>query len=288
MRIDKKKAGMTLPELLVVLTIVALLSAVAIPAFVQLGAFSRDELNRSARTVMTLLKAAQQYAITYNVRTAVVYGLDNYQPVPNPNTPGNLLNPIADSVTGANARVFATAAMMYELPATSPFGGSYVFTPRGQGEFATIDGGMVILLSDALTDTVYYDRTEPRFDPTPPELNKPHPLGELGIKPIGVYLDGTAPFTPDPNDTEAPELFPAHVFLPTGALEIPDGAPVKERYAIQIAPIPSEDPDARLLLPEANSLVYQDQDANVIVNNLLYIPIEIFRSTGRVRIGDRA
>lgn len=54
------------------------------------------------------------------------------------------------------------------------------------------------------------------------------------------------------------------------------GAPVKERYAIQIAPIPSEDPDARLLLPEANSLVYQDQDVRscATVNNLLYIPIE--------------
>lgn len=278
---------MTLPELLVVLTIVAMLSAVAIPAFVQLGAFSRDELNRSARTVMTLLKAAQQYAITYNVRTAVVYGLDNYQPVPTPNTPDNMLNPITDSVTGGAARVFATAALMYELPSTSQFGGSFVNAPRGQGEFATIDGGMVILLRDPETGDVFYDRMEPRFDPTLPVANKPHPLGHLGIGQVNVYLDGSAPFTPDPDDTEPPEPFPAHVFLPTGALQIPAGSEVKERYVISIAPVPSEDPTVRLKDAESNSLFVQLPD-NTVVNNLLYLPIEIFRSTGRVRIGDRA
>lgn len=281
---------MTLPELLVVLTIVAIMSAVAVPAFIQLGAFSRDELNRSARTVMTLLKAAQQYAITYNVRTAVVYGLDNYQPVPASNTPDNYRSPIADSVDGATVRVFMTAALMYQLPASSRFAGNYVFAPRREGEFNVIDGGMVIFLRDPNAGELYYRSDLPRFQHfEPTDTSGVDRLYKLGLSNINVYLDGSAPFTPTTaDDSEAPEPFPAHVFLPSGALEVPTGnqSEIKERYVLQIGPIPSESTQVRLKDPDQLRFsILQDQK---LVNNLQYIPIEVFRSTGRIRIGERS
>lgn len=266
-RFHSAQAGLTLPELLVVLTIVALLSAVAIPAFVQLNAYSRDELNRGARSTLSLIKAAQQYARTYNVRTAVVYGLDNYVPPPIPNDPANRPNPLSDSATGNAARAFTTAAIMYELR-EGDFRGAFVYAPRREGEFAPIDGGMAVFTTDPETGDPLYTDLGPRFNPEP--LNG---LAGLGMRAVNVYLDGTGPYTPGNAADDTPEPFPAHVFLPSGALD----ASGRERYVIQVGPLPSADVTARLV----------DAAGLPVPGNLVHVPVEIFRSTGRVRIGDR-
>ncbi len=70
---SKSEQGLTLIELIVVLAIVATLSALAIPGLARLGAFSNDSLPRASRELFEMLSAARIYATTWNVRTAVVY-----------------------------------------------------------------------------------------------------------------------------------------------------------------------------------------------------------------------
>ncbi|HNR35770.1 MAG TPA: prepilin-type N-terminal cleavage/methylation domain-containing protein, partial [Candidatus Hydrogenedentes bacterium] len=69
------RPGMTMIELIVVLAILALMSAIAIPTFARLGYFSRNDLQATARELHSMLKAAKIYAATYRVNTAVAYSL---------------------------------------------------------------------------------------------------------------------------------------------------------------------------------------------------------------------
>ena len=73
----ESRAGFTLVEILVVLAIVAVVSAIAIPGLAKMGAFSRDEFTRATQEVNSVLRAAQLYATTYNENTAVVYSMDH-------------------------------------------------------------------------------------------------------------------------------------------------------------------------------------------------------------------
>lgn len=67
--------GVTLVEMLIVITIVVILTATALPAFIRMGAFGRDALTASTRTVHGMLSTARVYAATYRVDTAVYYVL---------------------------------------------------------------------------------------------------------------------------------------------------------------------------------------------------------------------
>lgn len=70
-------AAFTLVELIVVLAIIALMAAVAIPSFSRMGLFSHNRLDSSTRSLYSMLSAARVYAITYRVCTAVAYDYDN-------------------------------------------------------------------------------------------------------------------------------------------------------------------------------------------------------------------
>ncbi len=66
-------AGLSLVELLVVLGIIGLISAVLVPFAVRNGWFTASKSAFAARELFTMLKAASVYAGTYNVDTAVAY-----------------------------------------------------------------------------------------------------------------------------------------------------------------------------------------------------------------------
>ena len=61
--------------MLVVMAIIVIMSAIAIPTLVRSGALSRDEMGASARTLLNMLRAGRVYSATFRTDTAVVYFL---------------------------------------------------------------------------------------------------------------------------------------------------------------------------------------------------------------------
>lgn len=68
-----RESAMTLVELLVVVTIIALVAAIAVPTFARVGAFQRNSVYKTARQLHGLLYAAKVHAATHRVDTAVAY-----------------------------------------------------------------------------------------------------------------------------------------------------------------------------------------------------------------------
>lgn len=269
-----RRSGLTLSELLVVLSIISVMAVVAIPTFARLGVFSRNELNNTARTVHSMLKAARIYASTYRVNTAVVYTMDNWVDPNNPLASAAIPAPVMDSVTGEMVRVLRAAALVYALPKT-PFGkeyptevtaGDYVFMSPMDAFREEFPGGMTIPLlelqgEDALSVV--------------PAGNISYPIGDmpaLGLRRIRVWLRGGPYNAAEYQDSDAWAYMPAHVFKPTGEL---DTISARERHVLLVAPSPDASPDVRLVNPEGGRSL----------SNLMHIPIELFRATGRVRIG---
>ncbi len=269
-----RRGGFTMIELLVAMTIFVLLAALAIPTFANLGVFSRNELQNTARELHSLLGAARIYSSTYRVDTAVVYSLDNFVSAELPNV-GPLAEPVIDSVTNDTVRVIRAAAIMYQLR-EGPFQDYYVPVPRKQGDFKAFPGGMVVLLSDPDTLVPVYTSFEPRYNEDPG-------VNALGMNhTVEAILDG-GPFAlpGDPAfDNPVTAFFPAHLFTPAGQLDDGDGD--MERYRILVAPSPDEDIDNRLI--DLNDYrLSVDLDGNP-VRNVLGIEIEIYRATGRIKV----
>lgn len=312
----ESRAGFTLVEIMVVLAIVALVSAIAIPGLAKLGAFSRDEFKRATQEVNSVLRAAQLYATTYNVSTAVVYSMDNYSvdeafgadttptPPKESDPPAedelagdpaiSITNPIVDSLTGVPVRQIEAAAIMYMLPSTMGplLSGRYVPIPGDLGEFRPLPQGMAISLQSPDPEDV--DITNPsnpvygslytEFDwsnyRSTATINR---VGDMGMNKITAVLGDLSNY--------AIENFPAHIFKNSGRLDAPQfvfecgtGADCRrERYSLFIAPTADRPLDERLVQPENSNLTYTDSDGNV-QTNMRYREIHIFKSTGRIAI----
>ncbi|MBL7645330.1 MAG: prepilin-type N-terminal cleavage/methylation domain-containing protein [Candidatus Hydrogenedentes bacterium] len=251
----ESRAGFTLVEVLVVLAIVALVSAIAIPGLAKMGAFSRDEFKRATQEVNSVLRAAQLYATTYNVNTAVVYSMDNYSqeeatladtlPVADPSDedPGDpfraVASPIVDSLTGIPVRQIEAAAIMYQLPSTmgANLRDKFVPIPGDLGEFRPLPQGMSIALQSPEPENI--DTTNPS-NPVYGALYSEfgwsnyrstatiNRVGDGGMKRITAALGlppaltGGELFTLATNPANyTEENFPAHVFRSSGRLDSP-------------------------------------------------------------------
>lgn len=251
----ESRAGFTLVEILVVLAIVAVVSAIAIPGLAKMGAFSRDEFKRATQEVNSVLRSAQLYATTYNVNTAVVYSMDHYSqteatqldtlPVADPSDEDlgdpfeAIASPIIDSLTGTPVRQIEAAAIMYQLPSTmgANLRDKFVPIPGDLGEFRPLPQGMSIALQSPEPENIdtsnpsvpiygplysEYGWSNYRSDAT---INR---MGDGGMKRITAAL-GLPPaltggdlFTLATNPANyTVENFPAHVFRPSGRLDSP-------------------------------------------------------------------
>ncbi len=308
---DNLQRGFTLVELMVVLGIIVLLTAVAIPGLAKLGAFSRDEFRRSVQEVSGMLRAAQIYATTYNVNTAVVYTMDNWNNVeaedsdpipffggPSVEDSGDpdeaVAIPIIDTVSGNPVRQIEAAAIMYQLPTTSGvLSGLYVPIPTPLGTFTTLPQDMSILLmnpelpssGDPLVPANFYlelGRSNYRNDATE---NFVHEMGmsritaalgiPIGLDPQTLYEDYVRRRALGETPNFVAENFPAHLFKPSGRL----AASNRERFSIYIAPMASREADERLVQPETDRLINPDGSPN-----MLYRKIHVFKSTGRTEV----
>jgi len=297
--------GMTLVELIVVLGIVALLVALAVPGVARMGAFSNDKAPRAAREIFQLLRAARVYASTYNVNTAVVYSLDTFVP-PLADPDNTALAPesyLQDSVTGAPIRFIEAAALMYALPGSAakfagPLGllfsdstpNAYVPAPGDEGAWKALDLEVAVLLNDPETFQPVYYSDRPRYDIGSDTFGKG--LSELGMyrgAPVILDYDNLVGAAANGlNDVEQAKYFarfPAHVFTPDGRLLVQDGT--KERFTFLVGPRPDESLDVRLNDPDRGGFFYEEgegEDDGLTNQNFRAIPIEIYRSTGRVKI----
>jgi prepilin-type N-terminal cleavage/methylation domain-containing protein len=269
--------GITLVELLVVISIIALLSSLSIPLFITMGGYARDD-EKSARELTNLIRFARTHASTHRVRTAVVYSLDNYSTADN-----TIATPIFDSVTGEQVRVIDAAAVFYELPRTDPNAGTWVRLPGVEGEFRRFSGDIVLLMKDVsgreadplrpLEIQTVYASDQARFNPA-----QGQELWRLGMEnELSVCMADDLPCPP-----QSQAFFPAHVFSVRGSLQVPvppGGGPAPERYTVHMGPMPDLHRADRLYDAEHGFIRTDDNRLNLIT-----VPIDLFRSTGRVQL----
>jgi len=303
--------------LIVVLAIVTTLSALAIPGLARLGAFSNDSLPRASRELFEMLSAARIYATTWNVRTAVVYNLDNYQsPVVNPtNDPVPGTNFIQDSINAAPVRFITGAAIMYALPGSEvkfsgalrklvPTGdaGQQAFVPADgkEGQWNVFDDGIALLLTNDpavpndITDpddigspNYFYFSDSPRFDPSGSACQSFASIGMYCGLPVILDYDNLvgASLSGVSEEEQATNMarFAAHVFTPDGQVIV--SGTQKERYTFYMGFRPDEPYERRLNDASVPRFVVTNPDNPPdYLKNVRVVPLELYRSTGRVKI----
>lgn len=290
MRGRNRSGGFSLVELLVVLAIVGILMGISIPI---LRMFSQNDMDRGARSLYTLIRAARVYSSTYNVKTAVVYQLDG--------DPAG--SPVMDSLRRQAVRTLRGAMMVYQLPEhMGSYKGLYVPASDTGREFQPFQFGYSVLLdvppvaaSMPPTGPAYAYGLSGNPDADASFLNDfGAGIAALGMTPVVMY---DAPIDPDPAEREAEYsaenrvTLPAHVFDTGGKLDLGASGSPSQRFSILFAPSPDRSvPERTWSAGDTDDgtvdrwLSKGNPDANPQMG-LIGIPIEIYRSTGRVRMG---
>lgn len=304
------KAAFTLIEMLVVIAIISVMMAIAVPTLHRIGIFGRDDVHTSARDLLTKLKAARIYAGANRVDTAVVYSVTE-RIDSETNNPTLVVDGMAivrrlkrEEVEALQQAIPAShpdRATLLAMLAGSEAPDAYPFVP-----IKDEDGVFQMLPDDAVvTDKILWASTNPN-DPTvlpiEPTLSATlnddgvtHIYPVMGLSPIrvvrievdpdaGVFeiepilprvIPGSDPvkyyeYRPDPAEPYTRGRFPAHVFKPTGVLQT-DGRDQKARYVLEVGPSPH-------LSQEERFVVHDDGTTEPVPNS----QVELFPLTGRV------
>ncbi len=260
--------GFTMVELLVVLSIFAVIASLAIPAFVRMGMFARNDLNMAAREMVTLLKTAQSYASTYNVTTAVVF--DRFAWQDDTTVPNTSFGVTRSAVVMYQPKSLADAGLEPGNP--GPREGEFIPLPGDAGEMRLLPGTTALYLADL-------DST------TAPNVSRS--MSEVGLQEVNAWFyegfettnDYLAQYELIEPEQEELKPFPAFVFKPSGRMVVTGET---ERYRVFIAPQPTEAPSMRLQDPEIYEWVLNDNGE--LRSNFRNVCIELYRSTGRINV----
>ncbi len=241
----KGATGLSLVELLVVIGIIATLSAVAIPVIARTGLFTSNKAELAARELFTVLRAAKIYATTHNVETAVAYG--------------GLL--VQDSFSGETVPVVDSVAVVRRLKRKEMEGlilaGAltgflvndplYVQVKEGNSNFKRMPNGTCILpdvfavvrINDitisttGLTDVIVFDAADGQF--LSPRTGR-YPSDPPNPTAVLAYALSSNQ-----------DAFPAHRFSPEGAL-LPDDRLSRQRVRFRVGILPSAEPSDRFFV----------------------------------------
>ena len=217
------KRAFTLVEMLVVIAIVTIITAITIPVAIRSGLFETRKTAIAGRELFETLRAAKIYAATNNVETAVVYAGTTVVDSEN----GNVV-PVIDAV--AIVRRMSRDEL---LAAVLPDNGDPVFRP--------------IRVSQGINFQRLRDNNCILADLFEVDGDTAAAVSVTGLSAIQVWEGpGVVFFVPRlPYNIDPPVLadaFPAHRFLPSGELEPP---PPTQRTLIRVGLLPDQDVDDR-------------------------------------------
>lgn len=294
-----RKRGFTLVELLVVIAIIVILAAITLPTLINAGAFQKEYVSQSGRTLYNMLRSAEFYAATYNVETCLAYAAE----VQVDSQTG------LDAVIARSVGVFrrATDAELNRWASIHGVYGSGPLTPTPMYS-QELNGDVPVFVPVAQE----YDLTELRqgacvlgdWDDTVPAYE---PFwGDPALSPLGFPAEGLTPvrirteegpplgFAPDPAydgvlvapnvpmpSAPLDDCWGAHVFSPAGY--VVTDAP-QERLVMNVGPTPWSDFDERFIdlnevpdypVPPGYTLDYYPVPT---------VPVQISKSSARIKL----
>lgn len=247
-----REAGITLVEMLVVIGIIALIAGITVPTMARYGFMFGNRLQNASREVYSTLRAAQIYAASNRVDTAVAFmyrtDLDSQTGVERQILDGYaILRRITPQEIDVWSNVFTTAHNL-----------DWMFVPlqTPEGSFTRIEEGTSVLI----------------------DYDNPGTISMRGLEGVQVFApepNGVFRFiTPTPGIDypldSLPNSFGAFIFSPGGVMV---STALPERFEVRMGLLPSEEADLRHV-----------DDANTEER---FIQIELYKSTGRVKIAKK-
>lgn len=298
-----REGGLTIVELLVVLSIIGLIGSLSIPVLARMGLFGGRTTELASRELFSMLKAAKIYATTHNVETAVAYSViapeDSVTGAPAPIMDGMILlrrlkraeldaggealrTRVArslldqcDCVSDTTIRLCICGAPISQC-SDACREAREVFVPvqNREGGFRKFSNRTGILLKDLL---VFASKVESQQEYIFRELT--------GLTTVAIYdPEGDRFITPrlmrgpfEPLFSEWEGLFPAHVFLPSGEIESESS---KQRVALYVGLYPDADPEDRLV-------DYVDPATGEVGRTDVAVKVLLYMALGRVKLETR-
>lgn len=279
--------GFTLVELLVVIAIITILAAVTIPTLVKSGAFQKEYIEQSGRTVYNMLKAAEFYASTYNVDTCLAYTAETLPDSRDPSV-------FAPAVVARSVGVFrrATDEQLEAWQSYYPVGDDNevldeeysstivtpVFVPVAENELTKLGDGACVLgdWDTSVDPPVHAPFWENVLGYPVKGLRQVRIRNDEGllVSPHIAYADEVP---------SVPDCWAAHVFSPAGYV---DAKVTQERLMVTVGPTPNSADDDRFI-----NLVETPLDASQLPSGYTWdifpvapIKVQISRSSARVKM----
>lgn len=262
-----ERSGLTLVELLVVLAITVIISALAVPSFVRYARMAGSDPDLARAELFSVLRAAKMYAVSYNTEAAVAYAI---------NVAGDSVDGVATEILDGYVmcrKATAQETLLFNLPPDT-----FVPVLDDPGRVSTMKDGTCILpdyrgSNDRRISAVTANRDTDPLGVIPiliVDIDASAARGQTEVL-LPRILNGTR------LDYEVPAGFPAHVFQPSGILR---STASKARLTLDITPTPNrsvEDRYAEVPDGEVDDVTGRD---GVLHSER----IEIYTTLGRVRL----